>query len=159
MAQNHPNPLIVSTATCEPPPAHHFLRRPRNVLSDPPDALTLEVEKGSRAPSASLMLPTDFDEDVKAYGLTAVLFLCFFRRSLVRESRTHLCARAHRRPIMGFSPPSPSLSHGENYKSFISFGRIIRATFSTSLLKKTTVCLVGSARRSHRRGGKTHRFK
>ncbi|GBP67638.1 hypothetical protein EVAR_98693_1 [Eumeta japonica] len=42
MAQNHPNPLIVSATTYEPPPAHHFLRRPRNVLLDPPDALTSE---------------------------------------------------------------------------------------------------------------------
>ncbi|GBP51151.1 Probable RNA-directed DNA polymerase from transposon BS [Eumeta japonica] len=49
MAQNHPNPLIVSAATYEPPPAHHFLRRPRNVLSDPPDALTSEVEKLAEA--------------------------------------------------------------------------------------------------------------
>ncbi|GBP80960.1 hypothetical protein EVAR_56598_1 [Eumeta japonica] len=37
-------------------------------------------------------------------------------RFLVRESRTHPCARAHGRPIMGFSPPTPPLSHGENYK-------------------------------------------
>ncbi|GBP94473.1 Probable RNA-directed DNA polymerase from transposon BS [Eumeta japonica] len=49
MAQNHPNPLIVSAATYEPPPAHHFLRRPRNVLLDPPDALTSEVEKLAEA--------------------------------------------------------------------------------------------------------------
>ncbi|GBP61342.1 Probable RNA-directed DNA polymerase from transposon X-element [Eumeta japonica] len=40
MAQNHPNPLIVSAATYEPPPVHHYLKRPWNVLSDPPDALT-----------------------------------------------------------------------------------------------------------------------
>ncbi|GBP87559.1 Probable RNA-directed DNA polymerase from transposon BS [Eumeta japonica] len=38
------------------------------------------------------------------------------KRFLVRESRTHLCAQAHGRPIMGFSPPSPPFSHGENYK-------------------------------------------
>ncbi|GBP82284.1 Probable RNA-directed DNA polymerase from transposon BS [Eumeta japonica] len=49
MAQNHPNLLIVSAATYEPPPAHHFLRRPRNVLLDPPDALTSEVEKLAEA--------------------------------------------------------------------------------------------------------------
>ncbi|GBP15056.1 hypothetical protein EVAR_6696_1 [Eumeta japonica] len=28
MAQSHPNPLIASAAIYEPPPAHHFLRRP-----------------------------------------------------------------------------------------------------------------------------------
>ncbi|GBP30263.1 hypothetical protein EVAR_94574_1 [Eumeta japonica] len=32
-------------ATYELPPAHHFLRRPPNILSDRPDALTLLVEK------------------------------------------------------------------------------------------------------------------
>ncbi|GBP67551.1 hypothetical protein EVAR_98604_1 [Eumeta japonica] len=48
------------------------------------------------------MLPAAFDEDVKAYGLTAMPFLCFFGGFLVCESRTHLCARAHGRPIMGF---------------------------------------------------------
>ncbi|GBP57234.1 hypothetical protein EVAR_82946_1 [Eumeta japonica] len=49
MAQNHPNPFIVSAASNEPPPAHHFLRRPRNVLSDLPDAFNSEVEKLSEA--------------------------------------------------------------------------------------------------------------
>ncbi|GBP86546.1 Probable RNA-directed DNA polymerase from transposon BS [Eumeta japonica] len=55
MAQNHPNPLIVSAATFDgPPPAHHFLRRPRNVLLDPPDALTSEVEKLAEAKSMQI---------------------------------------------------------------------------------------------------------
>ncbi|GBP76612.1 Probable RNA-directed DNA polymerase from transposon X-element [Eumeta japonica] len=54
MAQNHPNPLIVSAATYEPPPAHHFLRRPRNVLLDPLDALTSEVEKLAEAKSMQI---------------------------------------------------------------------------------------------------------
>ncbi|GBP86545.1 hypothetical protein EVAR_69065_1 [Eumeta japonica] len=53
------------------------------------------------------MLPAAFDEDVKAYGLTAVPFLCFFGGFLVCESRTHLCARAHGRPIMGFFSSFP----------------------------------------------------
>ncbi|GBP32437.1 hypothetical protein EVAR_81244_1 [Eumeta japonica] len=29
-------------------PPHHFIRRPRNVLSDPPDELTAEVERATR---------------------------------------------------------------------------------------------------------------
>ncbi|GBP52619.1 hypothetical protein EVAR_35809_1 [Eumeta japonica] len=35
------------------------------------------------------MLPAAFDKDVKAYGLTAVPFLCFFGGFAVRESRIH----------------------------------------------------------------------
>ncbi|GBP66310.1 hypothetical protein EVAR_77926_1 [Eumeta japonica] len=53
------------------------------------------------------MLRAAFDEDVKAYGLTAMPFLCFFGGFLVCESRTHLCARAHGRPIMGFFSSFP----------------------------------------------------
>ncbi|GBP06633.1 hypothetical protein EVAR_92607_1 [Eumeta japonica] len=37
--------LIVSTVSCEPPAPYHFCRRPRNILSDPPDDITVEVEK------------------------------------------------------------------------------------------------------------------
>ncbi|GBP72707.1 Probable RNA-directed DNA polymerase from transposon X-element [Eumeta japonica] len=40
-----PPPLIASAATYEPPPAHHFLRRPRNILSDPPNALSTLKQK------------------------------------------------------------------------------------------------------------------
>ncbi|GBP22157.1 Probable RNA-directed DNA polymerase from transposon X-element [Eumeta japonica] len=120
MAQNHPNPLIMSAATYEPPPAHHFLRRPRNILSDPPDALTSEVEKladigQSRAVSIS-MLPAAFDEDVKTYGITAKPFLCFFggrgfsalgqsqtaARTVNIQCRTS-AARSRRLPCIAFS--------------------------------------------------------
>ncbi|GBP26857.1 hypothetical protein EVAR_16437_1 [Eumeta japonica] len=45
VASSHPNPLLVSTVSYEPPPPHHLCRRPRNVLLDPPDDLTVEVEK------------------------------------------------------------------------------------------------------------------
>ncbi|GBP05032.1 Probable RNA-directed DNA polymerase from transposon BS [Eumeta japonica] len=45
IASSHPNPLLVSTVSYKPPPPHHFCRRPRNVLLDPPDDLTVEVEK------------------------------------------------------------------------------------------------------------------
>ncbi|GBP43087.1 RNA-directed DNA polymerase from mobile element jockey [Eumeta japonica] len=45
IASNHPNPLLVSAVSYEPPPPHHFCRKPRNVLIDPPDDLTVEVEK------------------------------------------------------------------------------------------------------------------
>ncbi|GBP34202.1 Probable RNA-directed DNA polymerase from transposon BS [Eumeta japonica] len=68
------------------------------------------------APTASLCrYGRVSDEGVKAPGYRHRSHE-LFRRFLVCESRTHLCARAHGRPIMGFSPPSPSLSHGENYK-------------------------------------------
>ncbi|GBP55952.1 Probable RNA-directed DNA polymerase from transposon BS [Eumeta japonica] len=45
IANSHPNPLLVSAVSYEPPPPQHFCRRPRNVLIDPPDELTAEVEK------------------------------------------------------------------------------------------------------------------
>ncbi|GBP47269.1 Probable RNA-directed DNA polymerase from transposon BS [Eumeta japonica] len=38
----------------EPPPVHNFLRRPRNILSDPPDTLTSEVKALSEARSMPL---------------------------------------------------------------------------------------------------------
>ncbi|GBP47275.1 hypothetical protein EVAR_38039_1 [Eumeta japonica] len=75
IANSHPNPLLVSAVSYEPPPQQHFCRGPRNVLIDLPDDFTAEVEK--------------FIEP---------------------------CARVHGRPIMGFSPPYPSLSHGEKKK-------------------------------------------
>ncbi|GBP89608.1 Probable RNA-directed DNA polymerase from transposon X-element [Eumeta japonica] len=43
-ASSHPNPLLVSVVSYEPPPLHFFCRRPRSVLLDPPDDLTVEVE-------------------------------------------------------------------------------------------------------------------
>ncbi|GBP76722.1 Probable RNA-directed DNA polymerase from transposon X-element [Eumeta japonica] len=45
VASSHPNSLLVSAVLHELPPSHHFCRRPRNVLLDPPDDLTVEVEK------------------------------------------------------------------------------------------------------------------
>ncbi|GBP60251.1 hypothetical protein EVAR_14013_1 [Eumeta japonica] len=45
IASSHPNPLLVSAVSYEPPPPHYFCRRPRNVLIDPPDDFTDEVEK------------------------------------------------------------------------------------------------------------------
>ncbi|GBP82987.1 Probable RNA-directed DNA polymerase from transposon X-element [Eumeta japonica] len=42
IAINHTNPLISAAASYEAPPENHFLRRPRNALSDPPDDLTAE---------------------------------------------------------------------------------------------------------------------
>ncbi|GBP67625.1 RNA-directed DNA polymerase from mobile element jockey [Eumeta japonica] len=45
VVSNHPNPLLVEAVSYEPPPPHHYCRRPRNVLIDPPDDLTVEVEK------------------------------------------------------------------------------------------------------------------
>ncbi|GBP68402.1 hypothetical protein EVAR_38638_1 [Eumeta japonica] len=45
IASRHPNPLLVLAVSYEPPPPHNFCRRPRNVLLDPLDDLTVEVEK------------------------------------------------------------------------------------------------------------------
>ncbi|GBP24621.1 Probable RNA-directed DNA polymerase from transposon X-element [Eumeta japonica] len=45
VASSHPNPLLVSAVSYELPPSHHFCRRPRSVLLDPPDDLTVKVEK------------------------------------------------------------------------------------------------------------------
>ncbi|GBP58963.1 DNA repair protein XRCC1 [Eumeta japonica] len=45
VASNHSNPLLVAAVSYEPPPPHHFCRRPQKVLLDPPDDLTVEVEK------------------------------------------------------------------------------------------------------------------
>ncbi|GBP10090.1 Probable RNA-directed DNA polymerase from transposon X-element [Eumeta japonica] len=45
IANSHPNPLLVSAVSYEPPPPHHFCRRSRNVLLDLPDDLTVEMEK------------------------------------------------------------------------------------------------------------------
>ncbi|GBP78132.1 hypothetical protein EVAR_59926_1 [Eumeta japonica] len=41
----HPNPLISAAASYETPPASHFIRKPRNVLTDPLDDLTAEAPK------------------------------------------------------------------------------------------------------------------
>ncbi|GBP39016.1 hypothetical protein EVAR_89238_1 [Eumeta japonica] len=46
------------------------------------------------------------DKGVKAVGFQYRSHK-LFRKFLVRASRTHPCARAHGRPIMGFSPSSP----------------------------------------------------
>ncbi|GBP20027.1 hypothetical protein EVAR_13793_1 [Eumeta japonica] len=45
IAVNHPNPLSVSAANYEASTPQHILRRPRNVLTDPPDDFTEEVER------------------------------------------------------------------------------------------------------------------
>ncbi|GBP76284.1 Probable RNA-directed DNA polymerase from transposon X-element [Eumeta japonica] len=44
VTSSHPNSLLVCAVSYEPPPPHHFCRRPRNVLLHPPDDLTVEVE-------------------------------------------------------------------------------------------------------------------
>ncbi|GBP32245.1 hypothetical protein EVAR_27669_1 [Eumeta japonica] len=75
MPQSHPNPLIVSTATYEALPAHHFLRRPRNILSDPPVALTSEVERLTDARKLLLgyKIPSSQHYDPKGYLTGAFL--------------------------------------------------------------------------------------
>ncbi|GBP55988.1 hypothetical protein EVAR_97409_1 [Eumeta japonica] len=43
IAGSHSNVLLRSSIDYEPPHRHHFIRRPCNVLTDPPDALTAAV--------------------------------------------------------------------------------------------------------------------
>ncbi|GBP50544.1 Probable RNA-directed DNA polymerase from transposon BS [Eumeta japonica] len=44
IAGSHPNALLRAAVDYQPPPPTHFIRRPRNVLFDPPDALTAAVD-------------------------------------------------------------------------------------------------------------------
>ncbi|GBP92121.1 Probable RNA-directed DNA polymerase from transposon X-element [Eumeta japonica] len=44
IAGSHSNALLRAPVAYEPPHRHHFICRPRNVLSDSPDALTVIVE-------------------------------------------------------------------------------------------------------------------
>ncbi|GBP14423.1 Probable RNA-directed DNA polymerase from transposon BS [Eumeta japonica] len=44
IAGSHPNALLRAAVDYQPPPPTHFLRRLRNVLIDPPDALTAAVD-------------------------------------------------------------------------------------------------------------------
>ncbi|GBP16152.1 hypothetical protein EVAR_9870_1 [Eumeta japonica] len=44
IAESHPNALLHSAVSYEPPQPYHFIRRPWNVLTDAPDALTAAVE-------------------------------------------------------------------------------------------------------------------
>ncbi|GBP78848.1 Probable RNA-directed DNA polymerase from transposon X-element [Eumeta japonica] len=44
IAGSHPNAFLRAAVDYEPPHSSHFIRRPRNVHSDPPDALTAAVE-------------------------------------------------------------------------------------------------------------------
>ncbi|GBP75751.1 Probable RNA-directed DNA polymerase from transposon BS [Eumeta japonica] len=45
IAEIHPNPLLSAAVAYKAPPSYHLIRRPRNSLTDPPDALTAEVER------------------------------------------------------------------------------------------------------------------
>ncbi|GBP32094.1 RNA-directed DNA polymerase from mobile element jockey [Eumeta japonica] len=44
IAGSHPNALLRAAVDYQPPPPTHYIRRPRNVLLDPPDALTAAVD-------------------------------------------------------------------------------------------------------------------
>ncbi|GBP57977.1 Probable RNA-directed DNA polymerase from transposon BS [Eumeta japonica] len=44
IAGSHPNALLRVAVVYQPPPPTHFIRRPQNVLFDPPDALTAAVD-------------------------------------------------------------------------------------------------------------------
>ncbi|GBP71054.1 hypothetical protein EVAR_37894_1 [Eumeta japonica] len=43
IAGSHPNALLRAAVDYQPPHPTHLIRRPRNVLTDPPDALTAAV--------------------------------------------------------------------------------------------------------------------
>ncbi|GBP29026.1 Probable RNA-directed DNA polymerase from transposon X-element [Eumeta japonica] len=86
IAINHPNPLISSAASYEAPPANHFIRRPRNVLTDRPNDLTA---KRSHALTASLRRSLASDKADDSPWVTAETNIKFFGGFLVRESRTH----------------------------------------------------------------------
>ncbi|GBP59911.1 hypothetical protein EVAR_44587_1 [Eumeta japonica] len=114
MAQNHPNPLIVSGRYLRAAAGTPLFKKATEYSVR--SAGRPHIGGQSRSVSIT-MLPAAFDEDVKAYGLTAVPFLCFFGGFLVCESQTHLCARAHGRPIMGFFSSFPILlARGELQK-------------------------------------------
>ncbi|GBP06781.1 hypothetical protein EVAR_92708_1 [Eumeta japonica] len=44
IAGSHPNALLRAAVDYQPPPPTHYIRRPRNVLFDPPDALAAAVD-------------------------------------------------------------------------------------------------------------------
>ncbi|GBP50225.1 RNA-directed DNA polymerase from mobile element jockey [Eumeta japonica] len=44
IAGSHPNALLRAAVDYQPPHPTHLIRRPRNVLTDPPDVLTAAVE-------------------------------------------------------------------------------------------------------------------
>ncbi|GBP56436.1 Probable RNA-directed DNA polymerase from transposon BS [Eumeta japonica] len=44
IAGSHPNAFLRAAVDYQPPPPTHLIRRPRNVLTNPPDALTAAVE-------------------------------------------------------------------------------------------------------------------
>ncbi|GBP56826.1 Probable RNA-directed DNA polymerase from transposon X-element [Eumeta japonica] len=44
IAGSHPNALLLAAVDYQPPPPTHLICRPRNVLTDSPDALTAAVE-------------------------------------------------------------------------------------------------------------------
>ncbi|GBP64516.1 hypothetical protein EVAR_53015_1 [Eumeta japonica] len=44
IAGSHPNALLRAAVDYQPPHPTHLIRRPRNVLTDSPDALTAAVE-------------------------------------------------------------------------------------------------------------------
>ncbi|GBP13982.1 hypothetical protein EVAR_80182_1 [Eumeta japonica] len=44
IAKSHASALLRSTVSYEPPRPHYFIRKPRNVHTDPPNALTVAVE-------------------------------------------------------------------------------------------------------------------
>ncbi|GBP71316.1 hypothetical protein EVAR_57700_1 [Eumeta japonica] len=49
IAGSYSNALLRAAVDYEPPPTTHFIRRPRNVLNDPPVALTAARPRGSHS--------------------------------------------------------------------------------------------------------------
>ncbi|GBP31169.1 hypothetical protein EVAR_21607_1 [Eumeta japonica] len=67
VAESHPNPLLPAAASYEAQPPYHFIRRPRNVLTDPPNTLTPKSKL--RAVGTPACCPTSFGEVVTAVRL------------------------------------------------------------------------------------------
>ncbi|GBP88430.1 hypothetical protein EVAR_67691_1 [Eumeta japonica] len=45
IAESHPNPLLSVAASYEAPSSSHFIRRPRNIITNPPDNFTTVFER------------------------------------------------------------------------------------------------------------------
>ncbi|GBP47501.1 hypothetical protein EVAR_30589_1 [Eumeta japonica] len=115
IATIRPNPLLVLAISYEPPPSHHFCRRPRNILSDPHDDLTVELEKflevnrmgTHRAVTLQRHLHAGLDasdEGVKAVGLRDSSYK-LFRSSIPTvtcEANTAMNKSQHRSAVHYF---------------------------------------------------------
>ncbi|GBP27706.1 Nucleic-acid-binding protein from transposon X-element [Eumeta japonica] len=139
IANSHPNPLLVSAVSYEPPPPQHFCRRPRNVLIDPPDELTAEVEKlieapigQSRADGILCRYGAYQTKALKPLAIDIAAMSC--SGGLCSVSRTPVC-RVHGRP-MGFLLLPHPFRTGELQKHRAG-GSVDPVPVSHKLIRKT----------------------